>query len=540
MIKLEIFTHPFADYKNLNLPWDYHCLYILENGKQVYIGETKDIARRNKEHLEPYDLCGKFTFDRIHVITGEDFEETPAKHYEDLLIRLMHADGKFEVINRKMGDWTHYKRKNDFELSFDRLWPELEKKGLVNEKHFYSVLNKGMYKYCPDMMRLTEKQQAALKSIINAINSKETFPANEKFRSRPILIRGDAGCGKTAVAVSLFYYLKTHTEYRKLKTGLVYANPSTRKEIKKVFSGTPELNKEDVISPVEATKRRYDILICDEAQRLRRNKNIGYYLRAFEEGNKRLSLDNSHDELDWLLAASDRLILFYDGKQIVSPSDIPENSFEKRVYDRFRGIRPIDLDEQMRIRAGAEYTPYVYDVLFQNTDRSKNFENYDFRLFTDFAEMRKVLCEKEEKYRLCRICSGGYGWKWVSKTNPETPDIVIDGCGVKWNRQSGGWLENDKAKGEMGSIYSLAGLDLNYTAVVFGPELYFDAQENKIMVDRKNYYDKKIKRGVSDGELRTFILNSYAVLMTRGIRGTYVYVCDVNLRRYLEKFIPTA
>ena len=60
------------------------------------------------------------------------------------------------------------------------------------------------------------------------------------------------------------------------------------------------------------------------------------------------------------------------------------------------------------------------------------------------------------------------------------------------------------------------------------------------MVDRKNYYDKKIKRGVSDGELRTFILNSYAVLMTRGIRGTYVYVCDVNLRRYLEKFIPTA
>lgn len=414
------------------------------------------------------------------------------------------------------------------------------KKGLVNEKHFYSVLNKGMYKYCPDMMRLTEKQQAALKSIINAINSKETFPANEKFRSRPILIRGDAGCGKTAVAVSLFYYLKTHTEYRKLKTGLVYANPSTRKEIKKVFSGTPELNKEDVISPVEATKRRYDILICDEAQRLRRNKNIGYYLRAFEEGNKRLSLDNSHDELDWLLAASDRLILFYDGKQIVSPSDIPENSFEKRVYDRFRGIRPIDLDEQMRIRAGAEYTPYVYNVLFQNTDRSKNFENYDFRLFTDFAEMRKVLCEKEEKYRLCRICSGGYGWKWVSKTNPETPDIVIDGCGVKWNRQSGGWLENDKAKGEMGSIYSLAGLDLNYTAVVFGPELYFDAQENKIMVDRKSYYDKKIKRGVSDGELRTFILNSYAVLMTRGIRGTYVYVCDKNLRRYLEKFIPTA
>lgn len=137
MIKLEIFTHSFADYKNLNLPWDYHCLYILENGKQVYIGETKDIARRNKEHLAPYDLCGRFTFDKIHVITGEDFEETPAKHYEDLLIRLMRADGKFEVINRKKGDWTHYKRKNDFELSFDRLWPELEKRGLVNEKHFF-------------------------------------------------------------------------------------------------------------------------------------------------------------------------------------------------------------------------------------------------------------------------------------------------------------------------------------------------------------------------------------------------------------------
>lgn len=91
----------------------------------------------------------------------------------------------------------------------------------------------------------------------------------------------------------------------------------------------------------------------------------------------------------------------------------------------------------------------------------------------------------------------------------------------------------------MGSVYSLAGLDLNYAAVIIGPDLIYDLTDQRIKVDRQNYFDNKVKHGVTDEELTTFLLNTYAVLMTRGILGTYVYACDPNLHRYLQRFIPS-
>ncbi len=540
MIQVEVRSFAYENFDSWCLPWDYHCLYILENGYQVYIGETKDVIQRSKEHCRPSDFCNQFQFQRVYIITSEDFEETPAKHYEDLLIRLMRADGKFEVVNRENGEWTHYKRKNQFELSFDELWIQLEKRGLVKEKHFHSVLNTGMYKYCPDSMNITQTQHEALTSIIHAIDSGETFPHNDRgLLARPILLKGDAGTGKTVVAAALFYYLKTHSQYKDLKIGLVYANPAMRKVMQQVFVHTRGLQKKDVIAPIDVTKQRYDIIICDEAQRLRQAKNIGQYIKHFKTGNQRLQLDSQHDELDWLLINADRLVLFYDSKQIVSPSDIPQNKFEERLNARERGIRPIELKEQMRIHAGDQYVSYIYDILFQNTNEPKTFTNYDFKLFSNFSDMWTSLAEKEESVRLCRLCSG-YGWPWASKESLEQPDIQLDGHDIWWNRQTGGWLQNPEATHEMGSIYSLAGLDLNYAAVVIGPELFYDIQDNKIKVNKNHYFDNKVKQGVATDELTDFLLNTYAVLMSRGILGTYVYVCDPNLRQYLQKFIPPA
>ena len=147
--------------------------------------------------------------------------------------------------------------------------------------------------------------------------------------------------------------------------------------------------------------------------------------------------------------------------------------------------------------------------------------------------------EKEAAVKLCRFCSG-YGWPWVSKEDSKKPDIQLEGREIWWNRQTDGWLQNPEAKLEMGSNNSLAGLDINYAAVIIGPDLIYDIKDQKIKVNRQNYFDNKVKQGVTDEELTAFLLKTYAVLMTRGILGTYVYTCDQNLFRYLQRFIPTA
>ena len=41
----------------------------------------------------------------------------------------------------------------------------------------------------------------------------------------------------------------------------------------------------------------------------------------------------------------------------------------------------------------------------------------------------------------------------------------------------------------------------------------------------------------SDDDLLRFITNIYGVLLTRGMLGTYVYVCDEGLRQRLRQFL---
>ncbi len=186
------------------------------------------------------------------------------------------------------------------------------------------------------------------------------MPHKDGYLPRPILISGDPGTGKTVVATSLFYYLRTQKAYQNLKIGLVYASSTTRSEIQEVFKTVPGLRKKDVISPIAVAKGGYDIVICDEAHRLRQAKNAGQrYNGMIKQMNRTLSLDDSSDELDWLLNFSKYQIFFYDVKQSVSPSDITEKSFAGRLDMNKRGYRPIELREQMRILAGNEYVPYI-------------------------------------------------------------------------------------------------------------------------------------------------------------------------------------
>lgn len=252
-----------------------------------------------------------------------------------------------------------------------------------------------------------------------------------------------------------------------------------------------------------------------------------------------MGLDDTHDELDWLLKNSDCLVLLYDPKQIACPSDIPYEVVRQRLEISTGGTRPVELLDQMRIRAGVNYVPYIHAILHQEQPSAICFQNYEFKLFSSFRTMMDALQQKEKAMGLCRLC-GGYAWEWVAKNTPATPDISIDGVDIWWNRQTEGWLRNPDARQEMGSIYSLPGLDLNYAAVVIGPDLYFDTVDSSIKVNKKSFFDNKVKRAVTDTELKNYVLNTYAVLLTRGIFGTYVYVCDDNLRTYLQAFIPSA
>ena len=96
---------------------------------------------------------------------------------------------------------------------------------------------------------------------------------------------------------------------------------------------------------------------------------------------------------------------------------------------------------------------------------------------------------------------------------------------------------------EVGSIHTVQGYDLNYAGVIIGADLGFDPVTQKMVFNRENYHDKKGKENnprlgivYTDEDLLDYVKNIYRVLLTRGIRGTFVYVVDPYLREYLRPF----
>jgi hypothetical protein len=108
-----------------------------------------------------------------------------------------------------------------------------------------------------------------------------------------------------------------------------------------------------------------------------------------------------------------------------------------------------------------------------------------------------------------------------------------------WNSTNKDWVNSKNAINEIGCIHSVQGYDLNYAGVIIGSE--FIMRKGKLLVNKEEYKDVKGRFDIQDTEqLKIYIRNIYKVLLTRGIRGTFLYVCDEELREYFRKYIPVA
>jgi DUF2075 family protein len=290
----------------------------------------------------------------------------------------------------------------------------------------------------------------------------------------------------------------------------------------------------------------FDILVVDEAHRLgqRANQASGPLNKKFSDINIELfgNDDPTHTQLDWIRAKSKHQILLLDTEQSVRPADLPIELTYQLIQSAKAEGHWHPLHSQMRLRASEDYVGYVRHVLAGTQTTREVFEDYDLRFFDDISDMYRELgiCEKE--FGLCRMLAG-YAWPWSSRREPESFDIQIGELKFRWNSTAKDWVNSPNAFHEVGSIHTIQGYDLNYAAVIIGPDLVFDPEASEIRIDRTNYFDTKGKENnkvlgitYSDEDLLRYIRNIYGVLLTRGIRGTFVHICDPDLRKYLGKF----
>ena len=264
-------------------------------------------------------------------------------------------------------------------------------------------------------------------------------------------------------------------------------------------------------------------------------------MAAFRKNNKKLGLDDRGTELDWILANSKNQIFFYDAQQSVKPSDIHVERFDELLNDK--KTLKLELRSQMRVKGGHNYIQFVDDLLKVKRNDYTKFEqdNYELFVFDSFVDLRSELVKREKKFGLCRMIAG-YSWPWLSdqrkspRPDPTVTDIELDGLNFKWNSVQEDWINSPNAFDEIGCIHTTQGYDLNYAAVIFGKEIDYNGELKRIVIDSDQYFDINGKKSVSDSEiLKNYIINIYKTLMYRGIRGTFIYAFNKQLREYFKE-----
>jgi DUF2075 family protein len=196
-----------------------------------------------------------------------------------------------------------------------------------------------------------------------------------------------------------------------------------------------------------------------------------------------------------------------------------------------------DLVSQQRIDAGEEFVNFIDDLFDLKKVDKYEFTNYDLKIYDNIHKMVEDIKSKNSRLGLCRLVAG-YAWPWNSKKDKNNHDIEIDGLKLFWNSTNQDWVNSKNSINEVGCIHTIQGYDLNYVGVIIGPELSYDEENHKLIVKKENYMDINGWKGVSDlDELHRYIINIYKTLLTRGIKGVYMYIVDPKLAKYFKENI---
>lgn len=508
----------FNDIRDYKFGRDWPVIYIIEGEKEAYIGETTSAFNRSKQH---YDNPERKKLQRIHIIADEEYNKSATLDIESSLIQYMSADRKFLLQNGNKGLSNHgYYDREKYQAKFELLWEELKKMGLAR-RELLEIRNDDLFKYSP-YKALTEDQLNVSDLLLFNLSKKEKTTN---------IISGKPGTGKTILAVYLVKRLIEDKNFKNLNIGLVIPMTSLRKTIKKVFRSIKGLRSDMVLGPSEIIRKKYDILLVDEAHRLRKRKNITNY-KSFDDVNRKLGLDKKKgNELDWMILSSNHQIFFYDKNQTVKPSDV-----DRRDFKNIKDVTFYDLSSQLRVKGGNKYIECIEDFFDLRECKTEKKNDYEFKIYDNLGEMREAIYAKNKEKGLARMVAG-YAWPWKTKNkNSQDYDIEIDGIKLVWNSVNTDWVNSKNSIKEVGCIHTVQGYDLNYAGVIIGPELSYSKHKKEFIIKEDKYMDINGKKGVKNKEeLKKYIINIYKTLLTRGIEGTYVYIVDKSLRDFFKK-----
>ncbi len=366
-------------------------------------------------------------------------------------------------------------------------------------------------------------------SAYNAIMSQAKKLANTKEKS-VIIVKGGPGTGKSVIALEVMGEL--------LRSGrkVFHATGSSAftKTLRKILGIRSQHLFKFFFNFTKSGENEIDILVCDEAHRIRKDSN---------DYGVPWKLKSKNPQIDDLIKPSKLSIFFMDEHQVVRPSEIGSVELIKDSAKKF-GAKIFEFELQTQFRCGGSdsYLQWVENVLGVKESEWQILTEkigMEFKIVDNPNELKKLIEEKnKEKLNSSRIVAG-FCWPW-SEPNSDgslVNDVKINGFEMPWEKKNEfwKWATDDSGMEQVGTVYTAQGFEFDYIGVIFGNDLVYDMGEEKWIAKPENSYDSMVKRNNKD--LVRHLKNVYRVLLSRAHKGVFVYFVDRDTENYFRSKI---
>lgn len=357
-------------------------------------------------------------------------------------------------------------------------------------------------------------------------------------RKRVLIVEGGPGTGKSVVAINLLVdilnddmvslYVTKNSAPRNVFYEKLRGGKYSLSYLKNLFKGSGSFT--------QSSSNEFDAIIVDEAHRL--NEKSGLFSNLGE------------NQVKEIINAAKFSVFFIDKHQRISLKDYGSIEAINEFCEYFDAeAEHIKLESQFRCNGSDGYLSWLDDVL--EIEETANFDgfdfDYDFRVVDSPTELKKLIFEKNTNNN-ARLLAG-YCWNWIKegKNNTDVHDIAIDDFSMSWNLgNSDTWAIDEDSINEIGCIHTSQGLEFDYVGVIIGNDMRYEdehivtdftqrARTDQSLKGIKKIYNENPQQALKLAD--EIIKNTYRTLMTRGMKGCYVYCEDMILQEYLSERI---
>jgi len=382
-----------------------------------------------------------------------------------------------------------------------------------------------------EQFRLLDEQQIAYSMVMKALRDAET--SNTKTA---VIITGGPGTGKSVIALSLLGELSRRGKTTLHATG----SKAFRNSLRKVAGArAPQVQKlfSYFNSFMSAERNSLDVIICDEAHRIRETSANRYTKADLRTGTPQL-----HE----LLNVARVPVFLLDSNQVVRKGETGTPEYiEVEARNLGLNVIRVDLDGQFRCGGSRLYETWLNGFLKIENSKTVAWSkdpNFNVIVANSPDEIVEKLQGFESEGFKSRI-TAGYCWTWNDPNADGTlpNDVKIGDWTRPWNVKgdrgvgeymSGElWAIDPKGFDQIGCVYTAQGFEYDWNAVIFGPDLVWRA--GAWVGDRSGSRDPAM-RGITPEHFETLVKNTYKVLLTRGLVGTILYSVDGETQEHFR------